>query len=357
MTVDLPTPRVGFLQEHAPEPIKIVLNWGRRYSLWVFTFGLACCAIEFISASMARHDFIRLGVIPFAPGPRQADLMIVSGTVTDKMAPAVRRLYDQMPEPKYVISFGACSNSGGPYWDSYSVLKGVDTIIPVDVYVPGCPPRPEALLQGILKLQEKIAAERITGKGIARRYAGGRLASAAEVTRPLVHPGAAGNAGGVLLPGRGDALTPRPGFVTPEPISELPVVGDPVVEDPVAPEPPVEATQVIPIRMPMEATQVIAPVGKAPPALPIDATQVIPAAPADPARVVPSATPTEVLAQTIGSALRDPEPPPIPANESFADDIFGLGDPTSGAPATKDSPPEDAPDPDDPHVRRRGGRR
>ncbi len=208
MTVDLPMPRVGALSEHAPEPMKIVLNWGRRYSLWVFNFGLACCAIEFIAASMARHDFIRLGVIPFAPGPRQADLMVVSGTVTDKMAPAIRRLYDQMPEPKYVISFGACSNSGGPYWDSYSVMKGVDTIVPVDVYVPGCPPRPEALLQGIIRLQEKIAGESLSGKAIQRRYAGGRLASAAEVTRPLVTPG---TAGGAAVPGRGDPLVPRPG--------------------------------------------------------------------------------------------------------------------------------------------------
>ncbi|MFD0024382.1 NADH-quinone oxidoreductase subunit B [Streptomyces sp. NPDC058382] len=163
----LPEPkRLGVLSRLAPEPMKVVLNWGRRYSLWVFNFGLACCAIEFIAASMARHDFIRLGVIPFAPGPRQADLMIVSGTVTDKMAPAVKRLYEQMPEPKYVISFGACSNCGGPYWDSYSVTKGVDQIIPVDVYVPGCPPRPEALLQGILKLQEKIARE-----SLGERYA------------------------------------------------------------------------------------------------------------------------------------------------------------------------------------------
>ncbi|GAA0333294.1 NADH-quinone oxidoreductase subunit B [Actinoallomurus spadix] len=169
--VDLPEPRIGPASRLAPKPIKFVLNWGRRYSLWVFNFGLACCAIEFIATSMSRHDFIRLGVIPFAPGPRQADLMVVSGTVSDKMAPAVKRLYEQMPEPKYVISFGACSNCGGPYWDSYCVTKGVDQIIPVDVYVPGCPPRPEALLHGILKLQEKIAAEslgeRYTGHGEA----------------------------------------------------------------------------------------------------------------------------------------------------------------------------------------------
>ena len=153
-------PPVGLVDSvELPQPIKFVFNWGRKYSLWVFNFGLACCAIEFIATSMARHDFIRLGVIPFAHGPRQADLLVVSGTLTDKMAPALQRLYQEMPEPKYVISFGSCSNCGGPYWDSYSVTKGVDQIIPVDVYVPGCPPRPEALLHGIMKLQERIGSE------------------------------------------------------------------------------------------------------------------------------------------------------------------------------------------------------
>jgi NADH-quinone oxidoreductase subunit B len=176
----VPGAEVGRLQAAAPHPMRLVLNWGRRYSLWVFNFGLACCAIEFIAASMGRHDFIRLGVIPFAHGPRQADLMVVSGTVTDKMAPAIKRLYEQMPEPKYVISFGSCSNSGGPYWDSYCVTKGVDQIIPVDVYVPGCPPRPEALLQGILKLQEKI-----DGESLKERY---RSTDAASVQRGLVRP-------------------------------------------------------------------------------------------------------------------------------------------------------------------------
>ncbi len=162
------TARRGGVAGVLGEPIRFVLNWGRRYSLWVFNFGLACCAIEFIASSMGRHDFIRLGVIPFAHGPRQADLMVVSGTVTDKMAPAVKRLYDQMAEPKYVISFGACSNCGGPYWDSYSVTKGVDQLIPVDVYIPGCPPRPEALLHGILRLQERIAAEQAGFGGLLR---------------------------------------------------------------------------------------------------------------------------------------------------------------------------------------------
>ncbi|MBZ4322575.1 NADH-quinone oxidoreductase subunit B [Streptomyces huiliensis] len=217
--VGLPEPRrLGALARLAPEPMKVVLNWGRRYSLWVFNFGLACCAIEFIAASMARHDFIRLGVIPFAPGPRQADLMIVSGTVTDKMAPAVKRLYEQMPEPKYVISFGACSNCGGPYWDSYSVTKGVDQIIPVDVYVPGCPPRPEALLQGILKLQEKIAAESTAERygasapvGTAPGAPGAPVASVAELRSAPVAPPAGPAAGPGEDSGNGPANGPAAG--------------------------------------------------------------------------------------------------------------------------------------------------
>ena len=142
-----------------PKPISSVFNWARSYSLWYYQFGLACCAIEVMAVSGPRHDFMRLGVIPLPASPRQADFMIVAGTVTDKMAPSVKRLYDQMPEPKYVISMGSCSNSGGPYWDSYSVTKGVDQLIPIDVYVPGCPPRPEALQEGIILLQKKIRGE------------------------------------------------------------------------------------------------------------------------------------------------------------------------------------------------------
>lgn len=136
--------------------IEDLVNLGRSNSVWPLQFGLACCAIEMIAASMARFDIARFGSEVFRPSPRQADLLIVSGTVTKKMAPQVVRLWNQMPEPKYCIAMGACAISGGPFKQGYNVLKGIDRFIPVDVYIPGCPPRPEALLNGLVQLQEKI---------------------------------------------------------------------------------------------------------------------------------------------------------------------------------------------------------
>ncbi|NLW07789.1 MAG: NADH-quinone oxidoreductase subunit B [Clostridia bacterium] len=136
--------------------VEKALNYFRAYSLWPVTFGLACCAIEMMGVGGARYDISRFGSEVFRASPRHADLMIVSGTVTRKMVPVLRRVYDQIPAPKWVMAMGSCAISGGPFVDSYSVVPGVDTIVPVDVYIPGCPPRPEALINGLLQLRKKI---------------------------------------------------------------------------------------------------------------------------------------------------------------------------------------------------------
>ncbi|MCK5284386.1 MAG: NADH-quinone oxidoreductase subunit B [Alphaproteobacteria bacterium] len=168
---DVPLPP-AFEQEVVPAAVSKTLNekgflltqtdnlfdWARTGSIWPMTFGLACCAIEMIHAYMSRYDLDRFGMIP-RPSPRQSDVMIVAGTLTNKMAPALRRVYDQMPEPRWVISMGSCANGGGYYHYSYSVVRGCDRIIPVDIYVPGCPPTAEAFIYGLLQLQKKIQRE------------------------------------------------------------------------------------------------------------------------------------------------------------------------------------------------------
>ncbi|KAL3478159.1 NADH-quinone oxidoreductase [Aspergillus californicus] len=155
------TPKPSPTAEHVLTTLDQIINWARQSSTWPLSFGLACCAIEMMQVSMPRYDQDRLGII-FRASPRQADVMVVAGTVTNKMAPALRQCYDQMPDPKWVISMGSCANGGGYYHYSYSVVRGVDRIVPVDVYVPGCPPTPEAFLYGVFQLQRKMRGTRVT---------------------------------------------------------------------------------------------------------------------------------------------------------------------------------------------------
>jgi NADH-quinone oxidoreductase subunit B len=168
------------------------LNWAKQGSLWPVTFGLACCAIEMMATGAGRYDIDRFGAGAFRPSPRQADLMIVAGTVTHKMASRVRRIYDMMPAPKYVIAMGACAIGGGPYFKyGYHVVKGVDLVVPVDVYVPGCPPRPDALLEGLMRLQDKLQGHHIARdpeakpRGLFARWCGEGEKVADEL--PLPH--------------------------------------------------------------------------------------------------------------------------------------------------------------------------
>ena len=147
-----------------------VINWGRKNSLWPLTFATRCCGIEMMAAGAARHDFARFGMEVYRASPRQADVIVVAGTIVYKMAPVLKRLYDEMSEPKYVVAMGACAISGGPFFlNSYSVVKGVEHVIPVDVYVPGCPPRPEALLYGMLQLQRLIETQTIKSRKVRNR--------------------------------------------------------------------------------------------------------------------------------------------------------------------------------------------
>lgn len=152
---------ISNMRELLSKPLDKPYNWGRKNSIWPLMFGLACCGIEMISTAASRYDMARFGMEIMRPSPRQADLMIASGTVTKKMIPQIVRLYNQMPEPKYLMAMGACASGGGPFKEGYNVVAGIDKYLPVDVYVPGCPPTPQALLHGLMKLQEKIETQSI----------------------------------------------------------------------------------------------------------------------------------------------------------------------------------------------------
>jgi NADH dehydrogenase (ubiquinone) Fe-S protein 7 len=156
-----PAPSKPGAAEFVMTKVDDLVNWARKGSMWPMTFGLACCAVEMMHTGAARYDLDRFGII-FRPSPRQSDVMIVAGTLTNKMAPALRKVYDQMPEPRWVISMGSCANGGGYYHYSYAVVRGCDRIVPVDIYVPGCPPTAEALLYGLLQLQKKIGRTKKT---------------------------------------------------------------------------------------------------------------------------------------------------------------------------------------------------
>jgi NADH-quinone oxidoreductase subunit B len=164
------------------------INWARQSSLWPMTFGLACCAIEMMATGASRYDIDRFGAGAFRATPRQSDLMIVAGTVTYKMASRVRRLYNMMPDPKFVIAMGACTVGGGPYFKwGYHVVKGVDLVVPVDVYVPGCPPRPEALLEGLMRIQDKVRGHKIARKANGESQPFGQLGHKMDDELPIPH--------------------------------------------------------------------------------------------------------------------------------------------------------------------------
>jgi NADH-quinone oxidoreductase subunit B len=178
-------------------PLDVALNWARKSSLWPLTFGLACCAIEMFVAGSPRYDIARFGMEVFRPSPRQADVMIVSGTVTKKMAPILKRLYEQMSEPKYVVAMGGCACEGGPFVNSYNVVMGVDKLVPVDVYIPGCPPRPDAMIYGLMALQQKIVGK--SGKG----------------RQPIIINPVTGDASPMVKHGRVEAALGAPSLDTP----------------------------------------------------------------------------------------------------------------------------------------------